>query len=446
MRIQLIPSAALVRHRALPEIELPLSIFRDLGEVVIIERGDKLLATHVQNARWFRTDRAGAMLLARFVEHQAVTHEPMPCHADEARFIERVLSLDFFDHPIKMQEELPINVCISITERCNLECDYCFYAASFRNKEAFHKEQIPHAQLTCFLDELHTANPNARVYLTGGEPFAHPEVLSCMRQVKARGFFVGVVTNATLIREKDVRAMKELGVDDVRVSIDGAKKETHEATRPKTWNRVLRTLVLLQKYGLAVTLSPTLTSRNTDQLMGIAALARRFGFGLAYSPGVPTGRASHHPELATSYERMIEEVAQVENTYGFGFLDIEHMQGIRTTTCGLAGNSLYLGLDGRVAPCNMLHEQGLELGNAFEAGLAAVLAGETARRVRVTVDEIKHCADCHVRYVCGGPCRAASLFSTGSLRKRGPHCRLKYAEIIESMFRHAPVILLEANT
>lgn len=430
-----------------PAFERGGELWRDLGDIVILARDDEYLVTHVMNARWFRTDVAGATILAAYVEHCRSNTEDFACSFRNATFLRRVSTSKFFLPPTQIQPDIPNVVCLSITERCNLECDYCFYSASFRHKGARHHQDLPADELHKLLSELKTINPRVRVYITGGEPFASARVMESLRLVKAHELFVGIVTNATLIRPEQIAEMETIGVDDVRISIDGATAEQHEATRPGTWEKVMSTLKLLAASAVPVTLSPTLTSRNTGALDGLAKLAREFGFSLSYSPGVPTGRAAAHTELATSYEAMIREVEEVEDTWSLGLLSMEHAQGRRQFTCGIAGQSLYVNLEGLVAPCNMLQKTGHDLGNAFgEGGIGAVLKGNRATAVRVLVDDIEHCSQCHIRYVCGGPCRAASLFSTGSLAKRGPHCRLKYAEVVTAMWRRAPLIAAGTRT
>jgi MoaA/NifB/PqqE/SkfB family radical SAM enzyme len=40
------------------------------------------------------------------------------------------------------------------------------------------------------------------------------------------------------------------------------------------------------------------------------------------------------------------------------------------------------------------------------------------------VAELGACADCDIRYLCGGGCRARAYFATGDVEARDPYCSL----------------------
>lgn len=426
-----------------PEHRRDVFLYKDCGEVVIVNRDHNYLVCHVQNARWFTTDLDGAKCIEKYYSHMQDTTEDFPCSRFEHHFLNRVNELGFFTPPLKGSINSPSVVCLSVTEKCNLACGYCFYSASPHNKDAFHSLSIPEKSLKKFMLELKEINPNARVYLTGGEPFVNRDIDTYFRIIKDVGLYVAVVTNATLITKERVESMKDIGVDEVRVSIDGASEEKHDITRPASFKKVMSALELLRQYNMPVILSVTMTSLNKGELKNITKIADQFGFSINYSPAVPTGRASENMQLIPDYVEMIDEVIEVENSFDLGLLNKEASQGLQSQTCGLAGSSLYLDLKGNVAPCNMLHKTGNDLGNVFKTSLNEVLSSNKADQVRVTVDKIPDCMNCYIRYICGGPCRAASLFATGEMANKEPHCALKYSETIESMLREAPKLYMD---
>ncbi len=110
---------------------------------------------------------------------------------------------------------------VQITERCNLHCAHCFVSAI--------REGIDIARETIrdlVLPRLAEARVR-RLTLTGGEPFAHPDVVDIVRDVRAQDMTVTLCTNATLIDNEAIDLFAELGGIRLNVSLDGFSRESH---------------------------------------------------------------------------------------------------------------------------------------------------------------------------------------------------------------------------
>jgi len=66
-----------------------------------------------------------------------------------------------------------------------------------------------------------------RVTLTGGEPFAHPDLLAICDAVVALGLPLGICTNATLASDEQIAHLARSGAVHVNVSFDGFRPESH---------------------------------------------------------------------------------------------------------------------------------------------------------------------------------------------------------------------------
>ena len=53
--------------------------------------------------------------------------------------------------------------------------------------------------------------------LTGGEPLLHPNYFDFVTYLKKKGYNVNSPTNGTLLTEKTVKKMKDVGIDSVNV-------------------------------------------------------------------------------------------------------------------------------------------------------------------------------------------------------------------------------------
>jgi len=67
----------------------------------------------------------------------------------------------------------------------------------------------------------------SRLTLTGGEPFAHPNLLGIIEDARALDMTVTVCTNATLIEPEALDSLAALGGVRLNVSLDGFSSASH---------------------------------------------------------------------------------------------------------------------------------------------------------------------------------------------------------------------------
>ena len=76
----------------------------------------------------------------------------------------------------------------------------------------------------------------------------------------------------------------------------------------------------------------------------------------------------------------------------------------------------------------MLQRPELAMGNAFTGSLAEALESDVAQRFRsLDASKFEGCSTCRYVHLCGGGCRARSLFSTGSLESPDSYCAMTQA-------------------
>lgn len=91
----------------------------------------------------------------------------------------------------------PNEICFNITRRCNLHCEYC-YVSDFINKENNNlKLDLPLNKIKSIVKQSSIKS----VYLTGGEPFMHPEIREIISYFTNLDIKINIATNALLITE-----------------------------------------------------------------------------------------------------------------------------------------------------------------------------------------------------------------------------------------------------
>jgi TusA-related sulfurtransferase/uncharacterized Fe-S cluster-containing radical SAM superfamily protein len=151
---------------------------------------------------------------------------------------------------------------------CNLACLYC--CAESSPKAAARRVDVE-VMRKAFAE--FGAMGGREVYLTGGEPFLHPE-LGALTEA-AEGFERTILTNAMVFGRGTRRARLEAMDRSVtlQVSLDSAGPELHDSQRGKgSWARALDGIALAHDLGFRVRVAATMFEEDPE---GVAALHAR---------------------------------------------------------------------------------------------------------------------------------------------------------------------------
>jgi SynChlorMet cassette radical SAM/SPASM protein ScmE len=357
----------------------------------------------------------------------------------------------------------PKTVEISITGRCNLKCQYCFYA-----DEMAALSDLPTERWLAFFEEMGDLAVR-QVTLSGGEAFTRPDLFELIDSLIANKMRYSILTNGTLITEETLVAFDEgkrrLRLDSIQVSIDGSCAEVHNKSRPpKSFDRALRGLRLLKEAGFPVTVRVTINRHNVDDLPNIAQLLIEDvglpGFSTNEAEQMGSARCYGQDVVLTEEERrrVMEALAAVNERYGgrIGaqagplsrarhFAEIgervargeTEMPG-RGTLCSCGGvfSKMAVLHDGTMVPCNLLPT--LTMGvigvNPLqEAWLHHPSINVVRYRRQIPLKALGSCRDCRYSGFCTGGCPASVMSKFGKLNAIDPvMCYRAYLEGCET--------------
>lgn len=210
------------------------------------------------------------------------------------------------------------DVRISVTDRCNLRCQYCMPADGLpwlERDEVLSFEEIE--RLVTLLASMGVAD----VRLTGGEPLVRRDfprlaaMLSAIDGVRE----LAVTTNGFLL-ERDASALVEAGVDRFNVSIDSLQRDRfYELTRRDALDRVLAGLEELARHPEAHPIkvnAVAIRGFTEHELPAFVEFARRNPYEVRFIEFMPLD-ADHawRPEAVLTGEEIraaIEEIAPLE--------------------------------------------------------------------------------------------------------------------------------------
>lgn len=326
----------------------------------------------------------------------------------------------------------PRNVFIEVTNHCNLLCQTC--PRTFVTYERLHTlgwesfvgivEQFPELQ---------------RAVLHGiGEPLLNRELPRMVAHLKARGVYVLFNTNATLLDRARGRALIEAGLDELRCSIDGARRETYALVRGvDLFPRVLanlRDFCALQRELEAerprVSLWVTAMKENLGELPEVIRLAADLGVPEVYVQrmvyyldpaervGLMRPEGSVYDDYGDLEERVLAECERLSAELGVavrasGATDPRHsLAGGRSASprpwaaCMRPWTTAYVTANGNCLPCCIAPfatraYETLVLGNLFDAPFASIWNDQRYQRWRTALlSDHPHpaCAGCGVHW------------------------------------------------
>ena len=207
-------------------------------------------------------------------------------------------------------------VYVEPTNACNLDCRTCMRSVwdeplGRMSAETFGK----------VLEGLRSFSPPPTVFFGGfGEPLSHPGVLEMVRQAKALGGPVELITNGTLLTEEVSRALVRLGLDRLWVSLDGARPESYEDVRlgallPQVLDNLAKLYLLrLQAYnsGPKLGIAFVAMQRNIGDLPELVRLGERLGADRFSISNVMAHTTELQQEML--YTRAVDTAAQQQGT------------------------------------------------------------------------------------------------------------------------------------
>ena len=185
------------------------------------------------------------------------------------------------------------NIRISVTDRCNLRCEYCM------PEEEYAWLERPHILTFEEIDRLVDAFIDVgvtKVRLTGGEPLLRPDLhlLVEMLAAKAEIRDLALTTNGVLLA-KNVEALRRAGLSRLTVSLDTLQPERFtKLTRRSTHAAVLDGIRSVTAAGMRETKIDTVVMRgvNDDELPDLLEFGREVGAEVRFIEYMDVGGAT----------------------------------------------------------------------------------------------------------------------------------------------------------
>jgi radical SAM protein with 4Fe4S-binding SPASM domain len=327
---------------------------------------------------------------------------------------------------------VPQNAVWELTLRCNMRCLHCGSSAGkARKNELTIQESLRVA------DEL--LNLGCRkITFIGGEIFFYRGWEKLARRMSDGGALVNVITNAYQLGDEEVAQIKEAGLSNVGISLDGMEKN-HDLIRGKkgSYHWVLKAFERLNRAGIPLAVVTSLLDFNVADLdqMHDLLVANRVAIWqlqIVTSMGNIAGRNEYllNPAKVGEITNFIREknragALRVYAGDDIGYFDenevyLRSRPGTISAWSGCQAGLTVVGIDsvGNVKGCESIYSDKFIEGNLREETLFEIWTkdGNFAYNRNFDVSMLTGaCAACDKGSICRGGCRGSSYFSSGSL-------------------------------
>jgi mycofactocin radical SAM maturase len=348
----------------------------------------------------------------------------------------------------------PLSVYWNITSICNLRCSHCLSRSGKKLPG-----ELTHAEAMRLVDEL-IENKVFYLYIAGGEPLLRKDLFQVIEKARAAGISVSMATNGTYITPATAARIRDLGLLDLLVSMDGADAATHDAFRkvPGAFDSAMRAIDLILETGIPMSVGTVVCRQTIDQiddmyqimvrkgvpvwrLTGICPVGR--GHEIYYQTGLSRDHIHRLVDFFTEHNGPGQPVrVSLDDPLPMKIWALEGKSPVPLQKCGAGRAICCVQYDGSVTPCVLFDEP---VGNIRDGSLRQVW--ETApffREMRdVNADTLTgKCTTCGKLSKCNGACRAHAWFEYGEITAPDPVClRPDVPEFVPSQERRSlPVV------
>jgi uncharacterized protein len=362
---------------------------------------------------------------------------------------------------------MPSAVYFNPTERCNVNCDYCYIPETIRkNGKHTSEEELIEALgiLETHFRETLTDGRRPQIVFHGSEPMMNRKAIFAAIEAYEDVFLFGVQTNGTLLDDEAVEFLTGHGIS-IGLSLDGHVRQIADATR-KTWDgsgvsekvvSIIKKLRNYQNYSVIC----TVTQQNMKVLSDIVDYFHSLEIPCCMLNPVrctlPGGRnlKPQDHEMASYYLNALDRSHELYQKTGRKMVIANFANVLvsivaptaRRLMCDISpcgGGRCFFAVSARgdLFPCSeFIGIPEFCGGNLFRGEIKQALVSPAFKKVTGRmVEAIEPCSCCAVRHFCGSPCPAEAHEMNGSMNRPGAFC-----ELYEEQVRYALRLIAEGK-
>lgn len=355
----------------------------------------------------------------------------------------------------------PSAVYLNPTDRCNLNCSYCYIPEKLRKNGKHMSGQMLLKALEILKSYFKSVLPEGQkpqIVFHGAEPMFNKKAIFPAIDKFGGYFHFGVQTNGTLLNKKTIESLTSRGIS-IGLSLDGHSAKVADRLR-RYWNgqgafqKVTEVMECLRGYENYSVIC-TVTKENMASQVKIVEFLHRMEVPTCMLNPVRctlSGACKYKPldaDIAKHYLKALDRTYQLYQKTGrklvvANFANV--LIGIIAPTgrrlmcdispCGGGRCFFAISSSGDLFPCSeFIGLEKFKSGNIFKNDISKVLEAAPFKLVTNRhIENIEPCSRCVIRHFCGSPCPAEAYAMNGSIETKGAFCEL-YEEQVRYAFR-----------
>lgn len=308
----------------------------------------------------------------------------------------------------------PLEVLIELTNRCNLNCIYC-YKKDILNKNT---SELSIESLLTLFEELKTY-PKFLLVLEGGEPFMHSKIFDILKLCNEYNIYTDIITNGTLFNDRNIAKLKEVYNKDlfeIQISLDGTS-EANKMNRGIVDEKIINGIKKLNQIGIIPRVHSVITNKN---YLGIVEFINYLNENVIISSlslNSPFGKNNIHLKLnEENINYLSKELDLLRSTVNFkinfnlSFINKRCAEAKKTDMnfikCTALRAKICINHVGDIYPCVFFENNENPIGNINNNSLLNIWNSEQANDFRKKLFESANkCKNCSYSLECVQNCK-----------------------------------------
>lgn len=329
---------------------------------------------------------------------------------------------------LKFDNPFPETAYIVTTNRCNLNCNYCYHYSLNHNNAEMKVDLFDK-----IVEEL-KRNDFKNIILTGGEPGLNKNITYFIRHAFENNLNVSVITNGTLIKDKEDAYFISSTCKNINISLDSLDEEENNKNRgANSYEIAKKAIDILVSVGYRnISINQTISRNNKNSYLTLYNYCQKNNITLNSETYGELGASKKHDELKLTPNEKIDierNILNEQRKYLIPFFN--------KFCCGLGMGEIAINFNGDVFPCKILESEEFKIGNIHDQTLQSILNSDKLKKIieNSSVFSDEKCRSCYLKFVCGGGCYAIRK-SIGNTIERSDLCKLYKKIIISQMYNY----------
>lgn len=185
--------------------------------------------------------------------------------------------IDMFDFNTIKKISFPIQIGINLTEKCNLNCTHC-------SKVPGNVDLKDWKEIIDICDQNQVLN----IYLTGGEPLLHPEIIEIIKYIKSKNISITILTNGLLLNDEMCDVLEKIldpNLDLIQISLDNIYEKYNIQRKNGEFSDIEKSIEIVLKHNINVLINTVVCESNQNDLQKICKFCYKKGIkNIRFSP------------------------------------------------------------------------------------------------------------------------------------------------------------------